>query len=101
MLELDLWSSSLALSLRGCVILVTVLNFSPFTREMARVKAHTSQGCRKESIHSCIEGLRGNFLAVQWLGLFTFTAVGLGSVPGWGAKIPQAAWHSQKRRKKT
>ena len=26
-------------------------------------------------------------LAVQWLGLGTLTAVGLGSVPGWGTKI--------------
>ena len=31
-------------------------------------------------------------LAVQWLGLHTFTAKGVGSVPGQGTKIPQAAW---------
>ena len=36
---------------------------------------------------------------VQWLGLCTFTAVGLGSIPGWGTKIQQAAMHSQKKKK--
>ena len=35
--------------------------------------------------------LRGSSLAVQWLGLSAFTAVALGSVPGWGTKIPQAS----------
>ena len=29
-------------------------------------------------------------LAAQWLGLHTFTAEGVGSVPGQGTKIPQA-----------
>ena len=38
----------------------------------------------------------GNSLAVQWLGVRTFIAKGPGSVLGWGAKIPQAAWHGQK-----
>ena len=32
----------------------------------------------------------GDSLAVQWVGLRTFTAKGVGSVPGWGTKIPQA-----------
>ena len=32
----------------------------------------------------------GNSPAVQWLGLFTFTAEGLGSIPDQGTKIPQA-----------
>ena len=32
---------------------------------------------------------------VQWLGL---TAMGPGSIPGWGTKIPQAAWHDQKKK---
>ena len=32
----------------------------------------------------------GNSLAVQWSGLGTFTAEGLGSIPGQGTKIPQA-----------
>ena len=31
----------------------------------------------------------GNSLAVQWLGLSTFTAQGLGSIPDCGTKIPQ------------
>ena len=39
-------------------------------------------------------------LAVQWLGLHTFTAVGLGSIPGRGTKIPQASRHGQKKKKK-
>ena len=37
-------------------------------------------------------------LAVQWLGLSTFTARGLGSIPGWGAKIPQVPWHILKKK---
>ena len=32
----------------------------------------------------------GNSLAVQWLGLRAFTAMGLGSIPGPGTKISQA-----------
>ena len=38
----------------------------------------------------------GSSLMVQWLGLHTATAGGLGSIPGWGTKIPQTIWHSQK-----
>ena len=37
----------------------------------------------------------GNSLVVQWLRLHTFTAVGLGSIPGRGTKIPQAVLHGQ------
>ena len=33
---------------------------------------------------------KGNFLVVKWLGLCTFTAEGLGSMPGWGTEILQA-----------
>ena len=40
--------------------------------------------------------MKGNSLAVQWLGLGTFTAEGPGSIPGWGTKILQAKWHGQK-----
>ena len=43
----------------------------------------------------------GSSLVVQWLGLSAFTAVGLGSTPGQGTKIRQAAQHSQKKKKKT
>ena len=42
---------------------------------------------------------RGNSLVVQWLGLSTFTAEGLGSIPGQGTKIPQAARHGQGKKK--
>ena len=40
----------------------------------------------------------GTSLAVQWLRLCTFTAVGLGSVPGQGTKIPHATWCGQKNK---
>ena len=40
------------------------------------------------------------FLAVQWLRLCTSNVGGLGSIPGWGTKIPCAIWYSQKERKK-
>ena len=33
----------------------------------------------------------GNSLEVQWLALGAFMAMGLGSIPGWGTKIPQAS----------
>ena len=39
-------------------------------------------------------------MAIQWLGLNAFTAEGPGSTPGQGTKILQAAWHSQKKKKK-
>ena len=31
----------------------------------------------------------GSFLATQWLKFGTFTAMGPGSIPGWGTRIPQ------------
>ena len=31
----------------------------------------------------------GNSLVIQWLGFHASTAGGIGSVPGWGTKIPQ------------
>ena len=34
---------------------------------------------------------RGNSLEVQWLRFCAFTTKDLGSIPGWGTKIPQAA----------
>ena len=33
---------------------------------------------------------------IQWLGLYTSTAKGTGSIPGRGTKLPQAILHSQK-----
>ena len=47
------------------------------------------------------EWLSRNFLAVQWLGLSTFTTLGLGSIPGWRTKIPQAVPCGKKKKKKT
>ena len=37
-----------------------------------------------------------NSLAVQWLGLGTFSTKGPGSITDPGAKVPQATWHGQK-----
>ena len=39
----------------------------------------------------------GTSLDIQWLGLRTFTAKGLGSIPGRGTKIPQAVQHGQRK----
>ena len=41
--------------------------------------------------------LGGNSRGVQWLGLHASTAGGTGSIPGWGTKVPHAAWHGQKK----
>ena len=40
--------------------------------------------------HSALEDGIGGFLVVLWLGLCTATAGSVGSIPGWGTKIPQA-----------
>ena len=42
----------------------------------------------------------GNSLAVQWLRVRTSTAEGMGLIPGWVTKIPHAAWHGHKKKKK-
>ena len=42
-----------------------------------------------------------NSLAVQWLGLCAFTAEGMGSIPGQGTKILQAAPHNRKKKRET
>ena len=39
----------------------------------------------------------GISLVVQWLRLHTFSAVGLGSIPGQGTKIPNAVRWGQKK----
>ena len=44
-------------------------------------------------------GSPGNSLVVQWLGLRAFTGEGAGSIPGWGTKITQDTWHSQKKKR--
>ena len=43
----------------------------------------------------------GNSLAAQWLGLRTFTAQSLGSIPCLETKIPQASWHWQINKKQS
>ena len=42
----------------------------------------------------------GNSLAVQWLGLCTFTADGVSVIPSQGTKTPQDTRRSQKKIKK-
>ena len=34
----------------------------------------------------------GISLVVQWLGLYAFSAEGMGSICGWGSKIMRAVW---------
>ena len=43
--------------------------------------------------------LLGNSVVVQWIGLGALTARGPGLIPGWGTKVPHAAWRSQKIKK--
>ena len=57
------------------------------------------QGRPKAAKNKLKKKIRGNSLAVQWLGLGAFTAEGPGSIPGWGTKIPQAVWCRQKKKK--
>ena len=38
-----------------------------------------------------------SFINVQWLGLCSFTAYIMSSVPGWGTKIPQVVKYGQKK----
>ena len=45
-----------------------------------------------------IKLLIGSSLGVQWLGLCTFTAKGVSSIPGWGAKIPQGLPRGKKKK---
>ena len=40
----------------------------------------------------------GTSLAVQWLRLHVSNTVGTGSIPGQGTRIPQVAWHGQKKK---
>ena len=43
----------------------------------------------------------GNSLVVQWLRFHAFIAGGTSSIPGWGIKIPHAAWCGQKKTQQT
>ena len=42
--------------------------------------------------------LSGTSLVVQWLSLFISNAGGTGLIPSWGTRIPDATWHSQKKK---
>ena len=42
----------------------------------------------------------GTFLAIQWLRIHASTAVGTGSIPGWGTKIHHGLWWDQKKKNK-
>ena len=44
---------------------------------------------------SLYRSLPGTCLVVQWLGLHGFSAMGPGSIPGWGTKISQATRHER------
>ena len=59
---------------------------------------------RKSTFHSLLALLSEEYLgiapAVQWLGLQTSNASVTGLIPGQGTKIPQAAQHGLKRKKK-
>ena len=52
---------------------------------------HGSQG------HRLKNAIPGTSLVVQWLRLRVSNAGGVCLIPGWGTKIPHAAWHSQKQ----
>ena len=43
----------------------------------------------------------GTSLAVQWLGHFPSIAGGMGSIPGWGTKVPHATQCGKKKKKVT
>ena len=59
-------------------------------RLSADFSAETLQARREW--HDILKVMRGgSFLAVQWLGLHAPAAESLGSIPGWGTKIPHAA----------
>ena len=49
--------------------------------------------------HFTRKEILGTSLAVQWLRLRDSSAGGTGSIPGWGTKIPRAAWCGQKDKK--
>ena len=42
----------------------------------------------------------GTSLVVQWLGLCTSTAGDVGSIPGWGTKLPHSGQHGQEIKRK-
>ena len=42
----------------------------------------------------------GTSLVVQWLRFYTPDTAGMGSIPGWGTKIPHDAQNGLKKKKK-
>ena len=53
---------------------------------------------RETILNHTVEGATGTSLAVQWVRLRASTAVGMGSIPGGGTKIPHAVRHGQKKK---
>ena len=43
--------------------------------------------------------MRGDFPAIQWLRLCASNAGGMGSIPGWGTKVPHAVQPAKKLNK--
>ena len=60
------------------------------TLQIPLCSVHLTGEFQKEAIR--------NSRAVQWLGLCAFIAKDLGSVLGWGTKIPQAMLHGQEKK---
>ena len=56
------------------------------------------EGHRERKSERKKERKSGNSLVVHWLGLQVFSAEGLGSIPGWRTRIPQARGHWLKKR---
>ena len=68
------------------------------------IPRYTTSVCplRYSSIHSeKIITFIGEFLLVQWLRLWAFTAECPGSIPRGRTHIPEAAWHGKKKKKST
>ena len=61
-------------------------------REAISICLTTKRPCSKEKT-------LGTSLTVQWLGLRASTAGGVGSIPGWGTRIPHATWCGRRKEK--
>ena len=91
------WPSALAgglstLSQQGRALEDIMLNETSQTERDNTVRYHP---------HMESETCTGPSLAVQWLGFHAPNAAGRGLTPGWGTKIPYAAWLSLKKKNKT
>ena len=65
--------------------------FIPFLSSLWRLMITSRKNFSLVLVYLLKKLLIGNSLAVQWLGLHTFTAKGPGSIPGQGTKIPHPA----------